>query len=87
MQKAIGQPVIYESHGLRFVCVVRDVKVSYGQPRFLITPMMGTGETFVEIGTISPMPADKNQLRYTPERHVSPGYAALPSGQNGMIVR
>ena len=62
MAQAIGKPVLYESHGLQFVCVVVDIKVSYGQPRFLITPMKGRGQTWVEIGTISPMPTDRDSL-------------------------
>ena len=87
MQKAIGQPVLYESHGLQFVCVVRDVKVGYGKPRFLITPMTGKGETWVEYATISPMPKDKNTLHHAVRTNTSQGYAAIPSGQNGMVVR
>ena len=88
MAQAIGKPVLYESHGLQFVCVVVDIKVSYGQPRFLITPMKGKGETWVEIGTISPMPVERTELhRPVPTQHVSTGYTALRSGSNGMIVR
>ena len=84
MQKAIGQTVLYKSHGMKFVCVVRDVKVSYGKPRFLITPMAGQGETYVEYTTISPMPANHAALRYTPERFTVATPIAAPVGQNGM---
>ena len=84
MAAAIGKPVLYESHGLQFVCAVVDIKISYGQPRFLITPMKGKGQTWVEIGTISPMPVERTELH---RPNVSPGYAAIPSGRNGIIVR
>jgi hypothetical protein len=59
MQGAIGQPLLYVPRchdSLQFVCRVVDVKVGYGQPRVLITPMAGTGETWVEFGCLRPLP-------------------------------
>ena len=55
MQRAIGQQVNYESHGLMFRCTVKDVKVGWGKPRFLIAPVSGSGETWVEFSTITPI--------------------------------
>lgn len=54
MQSAIGKPVLFEAGSLTFVCLVKDVKVSYGQPRFLIVPLGGTGERWVEFSSIAP---------------------------------
>ena len=55
MTDAIGKPVWFVSGTLRFLCIVRDVKSGWGQPRFLIAPMAGTGERWVEFSSIEPV--------------------------------
>jgi hypothetical protein len=53
MQGAIGQSVYFtSSEGFKFACWVKDVKIGYGQPRFLITPMAGSGEKWVQFSSI-----------------------------------
>ena len=51
---------------MKFVCIIVDVKVGYGKPRFKITPRSGTGETWVEFTSISPMPQDTELFRAKP---------------------
>jgi hypothetical protein len=62
MQEAIGKPVFYDADALQFACWVKDVKIGYGQPRFLIAPMAGTGERWVEFSSIRPMPDQQKTL-------------------------
>jgi hypothetical protein len=62
MTEAIGKPVYFVAGNLKFACSVLDVKIGYGQPRFLLQPMAGVGERWVEFSSIEPMP-DINTLR------------------------
>lgn len=63
MQGAIGQAVMYvpRSHdSLQFVCLVKDVRTSFGAMQVMISPMSGYGETWVEFSTLRPMPQVTN---------------------------
>jgi hypothetical protein len=62
MQGAIGKMVLYldPAGALQFVCLVKDAKVSFGQPRVLIVPAAGLGERWVEFSSIRPMPQVNN---------------------------
>ncbi len=55
MHDAIGKPVMYDGNGLEFLCMVKDVKTGWGKPRFLIVPMAGKGEKWVEFSSIKPV--------------------------------
>ncbi len=44
----IGKQAIYRVNGLNFLVKVLDVKQSYGKIRYLITPIKGSDETWVE---------------------------------------
>ena len=52
MIPAIGAEVDLECSGLWVRCVVRDVKTSWGKPRFLVTPVAGSGEVWVELSRL-----------------------------------
>ena len=62
MQAAIGKPVYFKAGNLKFACWVCDAKISWGQPRFLIAPMAGTGKRWVEFSSIQPMNQPEKQL-------------------------
>lgn len=55
MTDAIGKSVYFTAGNFKFACWVKDVKVGWGQPRFLIIPFAGTGERWVEFSSIEPM--------------------------------
>lgn len=44
----IGKQANYEINGLTVAVKVLDIKQSYGKIRYLITPIKGEGETWVE---------------------------------------
>jgi hypothetical protein len=52
MLPAIGAKVRVRFESLHVECTVRDVKNSYGKPRLLIVPAMGSGEQWVELSRI-----------------------------------
>jgi hypothetical protein len=52
MQAAINKYVWLKVDTLRVLCMVDDVKVSFGQPRFLIRPIAGNGSQWMEIGRL-----------------------------------
>jgi hypothetical protein len=53
---AIGQQVYFNPNsGLSFLCMVKDAKISWGKPRFLIQPVSGKGTQWVEFSSISPI--------------------------------
>jgi len=60
MQEAIGQKVYFVAGTLKFLCDVIDVKVGWGQPRFLISPVEGYGSRWVEFSSIEKV--QTNQL-------------------------
>ena len=37
-------------NGLAFAVVIKDIKVSYGCKRYLVAPVQGSGETWVQSG-------------------------------------
>jgi hypothetical protein len=54
MESAIGSPVLLPVGDITVLCIVKDVKIAWGKPRFLIKPLGGFGEKWVEITTIRP---------------------------------
>lgn len=48
MQKFINRKVHIFLGGLRVAVVVMDVKMAYGKARYLVSPVTGTGEIWVE---------------------------------------
>ena len=44
----VGKKAYIQVGGLTTEVVVKDVKVSYGHTRFLVTPVSGNGEQWVE---------------------------------------
>jgi hypothetical protein len=47
LSKAIDKTALLSEGGLSFPVLIKDAKISYGQPRFLITPVGGGGEVWV----------------------------------------
>lgn len=58
---SIGKPVLFTAGDLKFVCIVRDARISFGKPQFLIRPCLGYGERWVEFSSIEPY-HDMNHL-------------------------
>jgi hypothetical protein len=54
MSPAIGKQVYYVDGSFRFTCLVKDVKMGYGNARFLISPISGFGEKWVELSHLEP---------------------------------
>ncbi len=50
--KIIGQHATYRTGSLFFRVEVTDIKVAYGRIRYQITPLRGTGESWVESNSI-----------------------------------
>jgi hypothetical protein len=53
MLPAIGAHVFVRFESLTVECWIKDVKNSYGKPRVLITPVVGSGEQWVEMGRVT----------------------------------
>jgi hypothetical protein len=53
MIPAVGATVLVACEQMNIACAVRDVKMSYGRPRFLVRPLAGNGEQWVELQRIS----------------------------------
>jgi len=72
MQGAIGQQVyLRDGDGccsLLFLCTVVDVKTGWGKPRFLVTPVSGKGERWVEFSSIEPV---KSEISYQSNAEVT----------------
>jgi hypothetical protein len=47
LSKAIDKTALLSEGGLSFPVLIKDAKISYGQPRYLITPVGGSGEVWV----------------------------------------
>lgn len=54
LSAAVGQKAILEDHGLEFFVTILEVKVTYGQARFLVRPDAGRGRRWVELSTLRP---------------------------------
>lgn len=48
IKKYVDKKAIVNLGGLNVEVTVKDVKISYGKERFLITPVSGSGEVWVE---------------------------------------
>ena len=48
----VGQRVYIRFESCRVLCVVRDVKCSYGRPRLEVTPVAGDGGQWVELSRV-----------------------------------
>jgi hypothetical protein len=57
MAPAIGNEVRVRFEGVYVDALVVDVKISYGQLRMQITPLLGSGEQWVDSNRILPMAA------------------------------
>lgn len=76
LSKAIGQTVMLEARGLSFLCSIKDARESFGRPQFLVAPLMGSGEIWVDIGSVTPVQATFNQEHLDkPGRVATPKYA------------
>jgi 2-keto-3-deoxy-galactonokinase len=53
MTPALGAHVNVRFEDLIIECWVKDVKNSYGKPRLLIVPVVGSGEQWVELGRVT----------------------------------
>lgn len=47
LSKAIDTTALLNEGGLSFPVLIKDAKISYGQPRFLVSPIGGKGEVWV----------------------------------------
>jgi hypothetical protein len=61
MIPALGAHVTVRFESLTVECWVKDVKNSYGRPRLLIVPVVGSGEQWVELGRVN-VPAASTEL-------------------------
>jgi len=52
LMQSIGKKGTITAGGLRVNVKVLDVKQSYGRDRYLVTPLSGTGEVWVESITL-----------------------------------
>ena len=48
VQKYIGRKGKIYSNGLTILVKIKDIKERWGQTRYLVTPLSGTGEIWVE---------------------------------------
>lgn len=49
MAKTIGKKAFYKvANGLKFEVTIKDAKMEYGNKRYLIVPVKGEGEKWVE---------------------------------------
>ena len=53
MIPALGAHVLVRFESLTVECWVKDVKNSWGKPRLLIVPVVGSGEQWVELGRVT----------------------------------
>jgi hypothetical protein len=56
MNAQIGRLVYLEANGMRFACIVRDVKRAYGKERFELEPVAGGGQSWVNASSVHPVP-------------------------------
>jgi hypothetical protein len=61
MVPALGTHVHVRFESLTVECWVKDVKNSYGKPRLLIVPVVGSGEQWVEMTRVT-VPASEHNL-------------------------
>jgi len=47
LSKAIDTTALLTEGGLSFPVLIKDAKISYGQARFLVSPIGGRGEVWV----------------------------------------
>jgi len=47
LSKAIDTTALLSEGGLSFPVLIKDAKISYGQARFLVSPIGGKGEVWV----------------------------------------
>ena len=59
MARAIGQEVYFVAGTLKFLCRIKDVKVGWGNTRFLIVTVSGNGERWCEFTSLSPVVLEK----------------------------
>jgi hypothetical protein len=56
MQLQIGRLVWFQAApGLRFLCMIRDVRINYGRTDYQIEPGSGQGSTWVQASTVKPL--------------------------------
>ena len=47
LSKAIDRTALLNEGGLEFPVLIKDAKISYGQARYLVAPVGGKGEVWV----------------------------------------
>lgn len=52
LHPAVGARVDLRAGSLLISCIVQDVKVSWGKPRFLLVPVVGSGSQWVEFSRL-----------------------------------
>ena len=53
LSKAIGQSGTLRANGLDITVRITDAKIAYGNVRYLVTPVSGTGSVWVDAGRVS----------------------------------
>jgi hypothetical protein len=61
LSKAVGKTALFQAGTLHFTCYVLDARFSYGKPQFLIRPVAGDGERWVEISSLVPNKLDTSR--------------------------
>jgi hypothetical protein len=49
----LGRRVYLDESGILIECIVRDAKISYGNPRLLIAPIAGKGQAWVSAARLT----------------------------------
>ena len=52
MSVAVGANILYRVGELKFACIVRDAKCSYGTARVEIAPVNGAGSMWVNLSSV-----------------------------------
>jgi hypothetical protein len=55
---AIGSQVLVRFESLEIQCIVADAKNSYGRERFLVRPVTGNGEQWIEMSRLIARPTE-----------------------------
>ncbi len=80
LQAAIGKPAYYVAGDLKFLVTVKDAKMGWGKPRFLIQPVAGHGEKWVEFSSIEPVQAIQPSSTNTDVGRVAPAKRLMVGG-------
>ena len=59
MAKMIGTKWLLSERGLRFTVRIEDMRANFGKPQCLVSPVDGYGDRWVDLTSLSAIPAPK----------------------------